>query len=947
MRVIFILLICFPLNSYSQFSDSFNDGDFKVKPQWMGNDELFIVNTNNELQLNDVNAGTAYMATESAIVQDATWQFKLRMDFNPSSSNYVRIYLISDSNTLIDADNAVYIEAGSADDNICLYKVSDGTTELIIKGATDRLDLQTVEVNIKVSRNNDDWHLESNTGSGWFNEGTANFLFNHPSNYFGIFCEYTKTRANKFFFDDFAVEGDAYTDKDPPMLTNFKLINGSTIALYFNEPLDESSISTDDFLLQQHQQNASSFHYNSEENSIRLWFSPNLNNVIDETLIISQINDLYGNTIIERQWTFSYERVQLKEAKLLSPALLYLNFSKVISKQGFNNAQMLINNEEAEVNTIVQTDDYSITLELSEALQKSTYHRIELSHFADVTGDVAPAYSADIIYYETKRFDLVFNEWMADPNPSVGLPELEYIELKNNTAHQLNLEQWQLLINDKTVHFPKATIEPQNFACLVSASKQDEWTEAGPTIFINGLPSLGNSGFEMILLDNNGNVVDAYQYDPSEIGGESFKKDGGWSVERIDPLNYSGESNNFYWSMNLSGGTPGFINSVNGINTDVSSPMIKSIQLSDDKELQITFSESMNFDKLIEAHITPELQLLPHRADTIFLQSLVLPFETALQLNKAFQLTNIEIEDIAGNALNLETPFYFGKADSLMRGDVLINEILFNPFTDGSDFVELYNYSDKILSLDDLYFAEVEENEIVKLHATHSSRQLMPKEYLVLTKDKTTLCQQYDCKNKYAILEISSLPSYPDDKGDVIITNKQGLPLDHLSYSSQMHFDLIKDEEGVSLERLSWQEPTNNISNWHSAASVAGYATPGYLNSQQQNEIENTNKSVTIEPEVFTPNGDGTNDWLNIRYKNDEAGATASIRIFNSQGQEVRYLLNNQILADNGFIRWDGLSDTRSALQPGIYVIFFQCVYPSGKVLEEKLSCIIGVNDIN
>ncbi len=99
---------------------------------------------------------------------------------------------------------------------------------------------------------------------------------------------------------------------------------------------------------------------------------------------------------------------------------------------------------------------------------------------------------------------------------------------------------------------------------------------------------------------------------------------------------------------------------------------------------------------------------------------------------------------------------------------------------------------------------------------------------------------------------------------------------------------------------------------------------------------------MSVQPEVFTPNGDGIDDRLYIHFNIDEPGATATIRIYNSNGTEVRYLVNNQTLADNGYFIWDGLSENNSILQPGIYIIYFQCIYPTGQIIEEKVTCIIS-----
>ena len=50
--------------------------------------------------------------------------------------------------------------------------------------------------------------------------------------------------------------------------------------------------------------------------------------------------------------------------------------------------------------------------------------------------------------------------------------------------------------------------------------------------------------------------------------------------------------------------------------------------------------------------------------------------------------------------------------------------------------------------------------------------------------------------------------------------------LDAFSYDKDMHFELINDAEGVSLERIDQNAETNNAFNWHSAAETVGWGTP-------------------------------------------------------------------------------------------------------------------------
>src|SRR5262245_25261937 len=87
-------IVCSVSPSYvkAQFADDFSDNNFTNNPVWSGSDSKFAVSTG-ELKLQaPASSGTAYLSTPSEAVDNAVWQFSVKMEFNPSSSNYTRVY---------------------------------------------------------------------------------------------------------------------------------------------------------------------------------------------------------------------------------------------------------------------------------------------------------------------------------------------------------------------------------------------------------------------------------------------------------------------------------------------------------------------------------------------------------------------------------------------------------------------------------------------------------------------------------------------------------------------------------------------------------------------------------------------------------------------------------------------------------------------------------------
>ena len=93
----------------SQFSDEFSDGDFTTNPAWFGNIASFEVDTILKLHLNDSIANTSYLTTQSQAIINASWEFEIKLDFDPSTSNYAKVYLVADQANLTDNLNGYFI----------------------------------------------------------------------------------------------------------------------------------------------------------------------------------------------------------------------------------------------------------------------------------------------------------------------------------------------------------------------------------------------------------------------------------------------------------------------------------------------------------------------------------------------------------------------------------------------------------------------------------------------------------------------------------------------------------------------------------------------------------------------------------------------------------------------------------------------------------------------
>jgi hypothetical protein len=212
---------------------------------------------------------------------------------------------------------------------------------------------------------------------------------------------------------------------------------------------------------------------------------------------------------------------------------------------------------------------------------------------------------------------------------------------------------------------------------------------------------------------------------------------------------------------------------------------------------------------------------------------------------------------------------------------------------------------------------------------------LFPGEFIVFTENKNWLTQNYTPKEYHNLYAHSSLPSLPDDKGTLVFTTAQGKVIDEVHYDSKWHFALIENKEGISLERIDYRKPTQDKYNWTSAASTAGFATPGYQNSQFRADIQ-MQGAIKTDPQIFSPDNDGFDDIATITYQMAATGFVANITIFDANGRPVRYLAKNATLALQGNFRWDGLDDNSQRLPTGIYIVFTEVFNLQGRTKKFK-----------
>ena len=533
------------------------------------------------------------------------------------------------------------------------------------------------------------------------------------------------------------------------------------------------------------------------------------------------------------------------------------------------------------------------------------------------------------------RYDVVIEEIMADPTPQISLPSNEWIELKNVSSNPLNLQNWRIGdASGVSGPMPNFILQPDSFVIVCTASAVTAMQAFGRVISVTSFPSLDNDGDQLFLKSNTGLTIHAVSYSLSWYQN-AVKSDGGWTLEMIDTKSPCAGINNWKSSTDARGGSPGIKNSVDAVNNDQAAPSIKNAYTLDNLNIVIVFDEPVDSLKgatIANYSIDGGVNIQTAATISPVFDKVQLRLSAAMLPNIIYNITVNNVTDCKNNSIGSKNKTRIGLPVDAVVFEMVINEILFNPKSGSGDFVEFYNRSNKIFDANKLYIANRNSSGSIsspKLLST-TPYYLFPGDYIVVTEDATTLSMDYMVQNPNAVFIVSSMPSFPDDEGDVILLNFQGSVVDEVKYKDDWQFALLNNQEGISLERIDPDGLSQEAGNWHSAASTAGYGTPTYKNSQHK-LIESISATVQVTPRVFSPDNDGRDDIATIQYKTTEPGYIANVTIYDANGRPVRNLVRNGTLGLQGYWTWDGLNDKQSKLPVGTYIIFTEMFNLSGK----------------
>lgn len=549
-------------------------------------------------------------------------------------------------------------------------------------------------------------------------------------------------------------------------------------------------------------------------------------------------------------------------------------------------------------------------------------------------------YYVQAVYYKPKEFDILIHEILVDETPVVALPEAEYIELRNNLPFDISLLNFKLKINSDEYILGNYTLPADSFIVFVDDDKLNLFP-TGIAAPIANMSSITNEYGTIELFAPNGYKIHYMEYDIDYLD-ITAKKNGGWSLEMIDHTNECVRNKNWSASNSVFGGTPGRRNSFTQTSIDSISPILYHVGVDNATSFSMYFTESMLDTNL-------NFAIIPLQSDSIYnihfsseLNSKI-SFKTrdSLFADSTFRFLIQNLYDCEGNILTIDTISY--KQPSLAENfDVVINEVLFNPTENCVDYIELYNRSNNVIDLKEIQIGVADTNVqllISPITISEKSVLLFPNEHIYFSKnpDLISECYQASNRNYWQLRELMDM----NNTNDIIGIANSISAIDVLAYNEDWHFDLLNSTDGVSLERINPNNATQSSTNWHSASSIIGFGTPGYINSQFI-PSQNFENEITIDPTFISPDNDGYQDVISIYYKNSLNGYIANVKIFDTAGRLIKTLVDSETLSSDGIIIWDGITNDGVKASVGIHIVQLELLNVNGEFITIKKSIVVA-----
>lgn len=578
-----------------------------------------------------------------------------------------------------------------------------------------------------------------------------------------------------------------------------------------------------------------------------------------------------------------------------------------------------------------------VELLLSTALEPGKAYRITLQNLTDIFGNVLEATEAAVTFLDFEPAvagDVLINEILYRP---LSGQTPRFVELYNWSDKNVDVQGWQLGRSTSLIQLthPSGQIPLRPGGYLV-ISDQPELLGLAPgderALIVPAIPAFSQNGDAVFIRNADGLMVDSLRYEPA-WGSPAA----GQSIERRDPLSASNDPANWLaHPVTHSAGEPNA-----GFEPNLTPPNLRFAGRTDDGLIELRFTEFVRPDTETGFSLDGLSLSIADFDEKVGNRMLLAsanggPVPEFSGTEQAVQVSRLR--DVPGNlASGMSIPL----AQQLRPGDVVINEIMFQPlsgsrngFPDQSEYVEFYNRRPYAVNFEGFHIHdEADFNGAVRrIFPVNTENAWIPANgFAVLFADPqprfsdTRIARFFDLEENPRFFRADrSTLSLSTSADAVFLADASGGTIDSVFYRADWHNPNLRDTRGIALERINPDGASNEASNWGSSVLTRG-GTPGAPNSLfQQPTAMPITEGLLLEPNPFSPDGDGFDDHLFLNYTLDEPDYLLRVRIFDRHGRLVRTLADGRPAGLTGILTWDGRRDNGMENRVGIYIVLFE-----------------------
>ncbi len=626
-----------------------------------------------------------------------------------------------------------------------------------------------------------------------------------------------------------------------------------------------------------------------------------------------------------------------------APNQLHLHFSKPLPPDAGSTASVQIDGYTGSVSASTYLN--TLRLRLNPAPGGGN-RRLVVSNLYDYETSISPInITTQIQWFDAAHpLDIVINEF----TPRPATPNDAFIELLNTSDRYININNWTIgrSSTTRTITHSRA-VAPGDFVVVQRDPPPDPHN--GEVHFIeSSIFPIGMTTDKLFLRDADGQLIDSLYYSTS-ISSDWIS---GKSIEKKSPTYAGMDPEN--WAQNLATNSMGTTNNVN--------PLIFHSDLPEMAVNITADSIGLLFDRFIQWNseskaLIGSVQLELPEWDPFTSNKLIIPKPHDITLHTTQITLNLN------NVLSYQGQYTFSvqqeSAQPPRPEDLILNEILYQPlkdryatFSDQSQFIEIHNTAPWKISLRNVIIRDPIDKHGQFSSIAPDNPELWAIEgngFALIVPDTASSIENSRTAQFFGLLPDASWGhvrrselSLNTTGKPVILSLADGTTLDSIHYSPDYHNPLLREQKGISLERVGGDIPSSQA-HWTSSADPLG-ATPGFLNSVSISiSDQEVQSGFQFHPNPFSPNHDGIDDVIEITLFSENIDRFSRITIFDLGGRRVKTLLNDGLTGRISSVIWDGTDERGILLPTGIYIVLAESYNPQSKKTQKHKKPLVLV----